>query len=227
MASSGADLLKVFSTMDRDRSNTLSAEELLEGMGRLQMPDVTRRDAQQVLEALDANHDGRVSFFEFCARMSSCCSTRSITDWSHWAYPLIEHVRRFLFQKQVSLLSAFQISEREQAAGRKVWVDSRRFVEVLTNNVMASHFDAEIDGILQLLDVRGNQDQVDLLEFQELVGVVDYHSSGHANRSSHGHYMKNQHRGQASYEKLRKDLKAITHRLMQYRVSEGNMRMEL
>lgn len=92
--------------------------------------------------------------------------------------------------------------------------------------MMVSHYDTEIDGLLELLDADGNRGEVDLLEFQELVGVVDYHSSAHANRCSHDHYMKKQNRGQASYEQLRKDLKAITHRLTQYRVSEGNLRME-
>ncbi len=54
------DLLKQFETLDTDGSGTLDATELM-----TQMPDGSREKAESVLDMMDFDGDGKVSYKEF------------------------------------------------------------------------------------------------------------------------------------------------------------------
>ena len=43
-----------------------------------------------MIEVLDTNKDGKVSYFEFCEKIACQSDTKAITDSNHWAFGLFE-----------------------------------------------------------------------------------------------------------------------------------------
>lgn len=91
------------------------------------------------------------------------------------------------------MLEAFRVDHKNETKEGEVWIDARKFEDVLANDMMLSHFEQEIEDMLELLDVRGNKGKIDLNEFTELVGVVDYHSRADVNKKSHKYHLDKRH----------------------------------
>lgn len=63
-----------------------------------------------MLEVMDENHDGKVSYFEFAKHVSATAGTKAIDDQNHWAFGIFEQMRRTLQMRNMSLEQAFGVS---------------------------------------------------------------------------------------------------------------------
>jgi Ca2+-binding EF-hand superfamily protein len=94
MLYNGGGLLQCFKTLDTDRSNYITADELHAGLEKLGATDLTLRDCQDVVASLDENNDNKISYVEFSALLASWSGATRIDDPGHWAYHVFETIRR-------------------------------------------------------------------------------------------------------------------------------------
>ena len=130
--------------------------------------DVTKDQIRTLFNKYDTNKNNSMSFGEFSKMVEHAEEHGAITDTSHWAYPLIENFRRRHTKKKKSIIEIFKADYRK--GDSSCFVSWDNFYEVFEGD---QYISPEIKKKLKaLLDVKANNDRVDLMAFQCLVGIA-------------------------------------------------------
>lgn len=138
-----------------------------------------------LLELLDANGDGKVSYMEFTDLVTECDGGKTIDDPHHWAFYLFEDIRRKLARSDRSLAALFGVNERawsqkgKDGGPERVTIPWATFLEALRGLPAGLHGSQEQE-LLELLDAVGPGGTVELQHFVALLGVEEDHTTVHA-----------------------------------------------
>lgn len=183
IAYGGGSIFKCFQVLDTERANYLTPDTLLRGLRALGLKDWSQADAQTLIDVLDDNGDGKVSYMEFTDVLSDCDGGKTIDDPHHWAFSLFEDIRRKLARNDRPLATIFGVKGRpakgKDGKPEQVHIAWPSFLKAL-RDLPARLAPSEEGELLDLLDVDGQGGTVDLHHFVALLGVEDDHSAAHA-----------------------------------------------
>ena len=173
------DPLSVFREFDRDGSSFIEPAELQRVLRRLDIGDGSEATTRAVVDYLDTDGQGRISYFEFCKCFVRVANRDAIFDRAHWAFPVLDQVRRHLREWQTTLPNVFSLTVHSIRRGDSLFLEKNQFLRAIT--FMRIVLDATTRGqLLTMLDRAGNG-KVDFLYFGRLVGmneIVDPRAGG-------------------------------------------------
>ena len=127
----GGSVFKIFKELDKDQSNKINAKELFDGLKKIGLRDITQQDATRMLNAMDENNDGGITYKEWTNFLADCSGATMIDDPSHWAYYLFEDIRRKVYDEDKGLAKIFGIANKPPGSNEKVTVAWNDFMKSL------------------------------------------------------------------------------------------------
>jgi len=82
----GGDVMRAFKEIDRDNNGYISEAEMRIAFTNLGIFNLSESQLKQIMERFDENHDGQISYKEFCRQFSDFSQQKAIGD-EHPLYP--------------------------------------------------------------------------------------------------------------------------------------------